>query len=80
MRRRDLPLIVIARGARPEEPAGGGVGGPPGGEGGGVLSPEKGTDCGLTARERWLSQPGTAKKRLAVLISYCRIGGLSESL
>ena len=34
----------------------------PRGGGGGVLSLEKGTDCGPTAGERWLSQPMTAKK------------------
>ena len=33
-----------------------------GGGGGGVLSLEKGTNCGPTAGERWLSQPATAKK------------------
>ena len=31
--------------------------------GGGVLGLEKGTDCGLTAAERWLSRPKMAKKR-----------------
>ena len=30
--------------------------------GGGVLNLEKGTDCGLTAVEQWLSQPAMAKK------------------
>ena len=30
--------------------------------GGGALGVEKGTDCGLTAGERWLSRPATAKK------------------
>ena len=34
----------------------------------GVLSREKGTDCGSTAGEWWLSQPATAKKRGAVLL------------
>ena len=32
------------------------------GGGGGVLSLQKGTDCGPTAGERWLSRPETAKK------------------
>ena len=31
--------------------------------GGGVLGLEKGTDCGSTAAERWLSRPKVAKKR-----------------
>ena len=31
--------------------------------GGGVLGPEKGTDCGPTAAELWLSRPKMAKKR-----------------
>ena len=48
--------------------------------GGGVLSLEKCTDCGPPAGELWLSQPTTAKKRGAVLILYCRIGELSESV
>ena len=51
--------------------------------GGGVLSVQKGTDCGPTAGEWWLSRPETAKKRGgggAVLILYCRIGELSESV
>ena len=48
-------------------------------KGGGVLSLEKGTDCGLTTGERWLSRPATAKKGEAVLLLYCRIGELSES-
>ena len=30
--------------------------------GGGALGLEKGTDCGPTAGERWLSRPATAKK------------------
>ena len=46
--------------------------------GGVVLSLEKGTDCGPTAGERWLSQPAMAKKRGAVLMLYCRIGELFE--
>ena len=29
---------------------------------GGLLSLEKGTDCGPTAGERWLSRPAAAKK------------------
>ena len=49
-------------------------------QGGGVLSLEKGTNCDPTAGERWLSQPSTAKKGGAVLIIYCRIGELSESV
>ena len=48
--------------------------------GGGVLGLEKGTDCGPTAAERWLLRPKMAKKRGAVLLSYCIIGGLSEYL
>ena len=52
--------------------------------GGGVLGLEKGTDCGPTAGERWLSRPAMSKKKRggggAVLISYCRKGGLSESV
>ena len=51
-----------------------------GGGGGGVLSVEKGTDCGPTAGERWLSRPTMSKKGGAVLISYCRTGELSESV
>ena len=35
---------------------------PPAGGGGGVLGLEKGTDCGPTAGEQWLSRPATAKK------------------
>ena len=31
--------------------------------GGGALGMEKGTDCGLTATERWLSQAYLAKKK-----------------
>ena len=31
--------------------------------GGGVIGLEKGTDCGPTAVERWLSRPKMAKKR-----------------
>ena len=46
------------------------------GPGGGVLSLEKGTKCGPTAGERWLSRSATAKKGGAVLILYCKIGGL----
>ena len=42
------------------------------GGGGGVLSLEKGTDCGLTAGEPWLSQPATAKK--GGLSSYHIVG------
>ena len=34
-----------------------------GGRLGGVLGLEKGTDCGTTAVERWLSRPKMAKKR-----------------
>ena len=34
----------------------------PGGRGGGVLSQEKGTNCGQTATELWLSQANIAKK------------------
>ena len=33
------------------------------GMGVGVLNLEMGTDCSLTARERWLSRPAMAKKR-----------------
>ena len=39
---------------------------------GGVLSLEKGTDCGPTAGERWLSRPATAKK--GGLSSYHIVG------
>ena len=40
-----------------------GVGRGPWGEGGGgVLSQEKGTNCGQTATELWLSQANIAKK------------------
>ena len=46
----------------------------------GILSPEKGTDCGLTAEEWWLSRPKIAKKKGAVLLLYCMIGELSEYL
>ena len=48
--------------------------------GGGVLSLEKGTNCSPTAGERWLSQPAVAKKQGVVLLLYCRIGELSESV
>ena len=40
--------------------------------GGGVLSLEKGTNCGPTAGELWLSQPTTAKK--GGLSSYYIVG------
>ena len=40
--------------------------------GGGVLSLEKGTDCGPTAGEWWLSRPGTAKN--GGLSSYHIVG------
>ena len=40
--------------------------------GGGVLSLEKGTDCGPTAGERWLSRLTTAKK--GGLSSYHIVG------
>ena len=52
----------------------------PGGEG--VLDLEKGTNCSPTAAERWwwLSQPEMAKKRGPVLLLYCKIRELSESL
>ena len=46
----------------------------------GVLSMEKGTNCVLTTEEWWLSRPTAATKRGAVLILYCRIGELSESV
>ena len=41
--------------------------------GGGVLGLEKGTDCGPTAVEQWLSRP-----KMAVLLLHCIKGGLSE--
>ena len=40
--------------------------------GGGVLSLEKGTNCGPTAGEQWLSRPVTAKK--GGLSSYHIVG------
>ena len=48
--------------------------------GGGVLSLEKGTNCGPTTAERWLSRREMAKKGGAVLLLYCKIRELSESL
>ena len=49
--------------------------------GGGVLSLEKGTDCGQTAGERGVAvATRNGKKRGAVLILYCRKGGLSETV
>ena len=48
--------------------------------GGGVLGLEKGTDCGPTAAELWLSRPKMANKRGAVLLLYLIKGGLSECL
>ena len=41
---------------------------------------EKGTGCGPTAVERWLSRPKMAIKEglSSCIILYCIIGGLSE--
>ena len=47
-------------------------------EGGGVLGLEKGTNCGPTAAERWLSRREMAKK--GGLLLYCKIRELSDSL
>ena len=48
--------------------------------GGGGLGLEKGTDCGPTYVERWLSRYKMAKKSSSVLLLWCMIGELSESL
>ena len=52
---------------------------PQGGGGGGVLSLEKGTNCGPTAGELWLLRHAKAKRR-NVLVLYCKIGELSDSV
>ena len=44
-----------------------------------VLGLEKGTDCGPTAAERWLSRHKMGK-RGAVLLLHCKIRELPESL
>ena len=40
----------------------------------GALGLEKGTDCGPTAGERWLSRPATAKKGGGGLSLYYIVG------
>ena len=71
-------MVYTTWGHEGREKGGVEVGRGPGG--GGVLCLEKGTDCGPTAAEQCLLQREMAKKQGAILLLYCMIRELSESL